>query len=311
MSFAFSFDVEGDSEDVPVVPAAEQAAEHRTPIPFAELNRDSLRTHLPERLSYSPLVVPLESGTIALPRRDLFDVRFQVINEDNAEDATIANSESDLVPGVYEGGLKTWECASDLVAQLARTNLPESKRIIEVGCGTAIPSVYMLHRLLTSNESGTIYLCDYNAEVLSLVVYPNMVLAWHFASNPLTEPGELDIDDELVDAFESDLAKRGITLRFFAGGWDTYTLDEKFDIVLSSETVYAEATLPSLVALLRRATTPASLCLVASKVIYFGVGGGVAAFTHAIEASGGAVAAVSSSTAGVARMVMQVSWPSD
>lgn len=28
------------------------------------------------------------------------------------------NSPSDLVPGVYEGGLKTWECSLDLAAYL-------------------------------------------------------------------------------------------------------------------------------------------------------------------------------------------------
>ena len=90
--------------------------------------------------------VALDGGrSVALPRRDLFDVRFQVINDDNIGEAIVADSESDLVPGVYEGGLKTWECAADLVAQLDRSELPSGKRIIEVGCGTAIPSVYMLH----------------------------------------------------------------------------------------------------------------------------------------------------------------------
>ena len=254
--------------------------------------------------------VALDGGrSVALPRRDLFDVRFQVINDDNIGEAIVADSESDLVPGVYEGGLKTWECAADLVAQLDRSELPSGKRIIEVGCGTAIPSVYMLHRLLSESASGSITLCDYNAEVLSLVVYPNMLLSWYFSKNPVTEPGELDIDDDTVREFDLDLERRGISLNFYAGGWDSYDVVGKFDILLSSETVYSEAALPFLVSLLRRASMSSSLCLVAAKVMYFGVGGGVAAFRQAVEDDGGAVNTVSACTAGVARMVLRVSWP--
>lgn len=75
-------------------------------------------------------------------RRDLFDARFQLIAEgagdpledpakskdENSEEGTQPESDrkalgfldapSDLVPGVYEGGLKTWECSLDLVDYL-------------------------------------------------------------------------------------------------------------------------------------------------------------------------------------------------
>lgn len=307
MSFSFAFDVDGEATaaDVPAAPAAPT----RAYAPFREVHTDAIVHHLPERLSYSPMHIALDSGkSVSLPRRDLFDVRFQLINDDDTTGAAVADSESDLVPGVYEGGLKTWECAADLVAQLDRSE-GLGARAIEVGCGTAIPSVYLLQRMLRESSSGTLYLCDYNEEVLSLVVYPNLLLAWHFHSHELDAPGELDIDDELISAFETDLARRGITLRFFAGGWDSYALDDKFDVVLSSETVYAEETLPSLVALLRRASHPTSLCLVATKVMYFGVGGGLTAFEHAVRQSGGSVDTVRASTAGVARMVVRVTWP--
>ncbi len=41
---------------------------------------------------------------------------------------------SDLVKGVYEGGLKTWECALDLVAYLAeQKDSFDGKRVLEVG----------------------------------------------------------------------------------------------------------------------------------------------------------------------------------
>lgn len=58
-----------------------------------------------------------------LARRDLFDARFQLLaqgaEETSETDALrFVNAPSDLVRGVYEGGLKTWECSVDLAAYL-------------------------------------------------------------------------------------------------------------------------------------------------------------------------------------------------
>lgn len=45
-------------------------------------------------------------------------------------------AESDLVSGVYEGGLKVWECSLDLVDYIyANASLFENKTILELGCG--------------------------------------------------------------------------------------------------------------------------------------------------------------------------------
>jgi protein-histidine N-methyltransferase len=94
-------------------------------------------------------------GTVTLSRRDLFDARFQLIAQ-TADDAAAAqdasdpatadrqttldfvDAPSDLVPGLYEGGLKTWECSLDLVDYLHRlagadaAALARGKRILEV-----------------------------------------------------------------------------------------------------------------------------------------------------------------------------------
>jgi protein-histidine N-methyltransferase len=91
---------------------------------------------LPPLISYTPVVIPL-SSTPSLPRtqlrRDLFDARFQVISQDQEgedeegsrltagdkgkgkERRFEVDEATDLVRGVYEGGLKTWECSLDLV----------------------------------------------------------------------------------------------------------------------------------------------------------------------------------------------------
>ena len=78
--------------------------------------------------------MPLSSGRpLTLIRRDLFDARFQLISDDGrrggadvgekmhpaqASALEFIEAPSDLVPGVYEGGLKTWECSLDLVNYL-------------------------------------------------------------------------------------------------------------------------------------------------------------------------------------------------
>lgn len=73
---------------------------------------------LPEALSYSPLTLPTSDPTLV--RRDLFDARFQLLAEGRDEQAALVDAPADLVPGVYEGGLKTWECALDLATYLDR-----------------------------------------------------------------------------------------------------------------------------------------------------------------------------------------------
>ena len=82
---------------------------------------------------------------IILARRDLFDARFQLMSSDSGDAPTNEHSDldfleapSDLVPGIYEGGLKTWECSLDLVDCLESIHgsqigtKMQGKRVIEV-----------------------------------------------------------------------------------------------------------------------------------------------------------------------------------
>ena len=100
--------------------------------------------YLPPAISYSSIAIPLTSrnpsstptqNTATILRRDLFDAKFQILNEDDDgsddEGSAYGNpvprhytppkglchgkGDSDLIKGVYEGGLKTWEASLDLV----------------------------------------------------------------------------------------------------------------------------------------------------------------------------------------------------
>ena len=80
-------------------------------------------SELPNVISFSPLSIPVASHhDVVLARRDLFDARFQIISAEDSgasvaghSDIDFLDAPSDLIPGVYEGGLKTWECSLDLV----------------------------------------------------------------------------------------------------------------------------------------------------------------------------------------------------
>ena len=143
---------------------------------------------------------------------------------------------------------------------------------------------------------------------------------------PGRKPGGLTVTQGLLDAFTASLDAHKVRLCFFAGSWES--LREKlahqgkppYDIVLASETIYRPQSLNAFLGVLRTATaTPEAvamsdeavqspLCLVAAKVLYFGVGGGVQGFVRAVEEENGAVRTVWEHREGVGRIIMQVQW---
>ncbi|TKY85469.1 hypothetical protein EX895_005631 [Sporisorium graminicola] len=402
MSFGFQFDdSEMDEEylssssnppiqaSAPSASASAQASSSTAAvIPFQSHSVQDMLQNLPSRMSYSSIDVSLPSGTgeartrvQRLLRRDLFDARFQMLLDEEEEDEQAENgtqqsnggqqqqqgrghvdADSDLIPGVYEGGLKTWECALDLVEVLdamhstASSTSPSSwsdrlsgKHILELGCGTALPTLFILDQLLQepSRPNGidlTLHLADYNAQVLQLVTLPNLILTWyaspasaHFRStteashlvherHELERRGqdhfdlenELPITDELVSAFAESLESRGIHLRFYSGAWSTFPpppATHKMDLILTSETIYSLESLPALVGLMSSYAKPqgtgeAGLVLVAAKVIYFGVGGGVESFKQVLSQlqPAATVEPLHSVTKGVGRTVLSVTF---
>ena len=135
------------------------------------------------------------------------------------------------------------------------------------------------------------------------------------------------ITPELKTAFLLALQERNISLRFFSGPWDAFDVasinsSQRYDVVLTSETIYRMENLPSLVSLLHSACTGQGTnegsrdgysCLVAAKMVYFGVGGGVIDFTNVVEGDRvqekrGKVETVWETDTGVKRKVLSVVW---
>src|ERR1700722_1315230 len=147
------------------------------------------------------------------------------------------------------------------------------------------------------------------------------------SSNPENAPsldpntaGELPIDTSLTTAFLESLAAHKLTLRLFSGSWETFDLalsEGPYNLVMTSETIYRMESVPSLLAVLQascgygmttRACHMPCLCLVAAKVLYFGVGGGVADFVRAVEDVKGNLETVWEHKMGVGRRIMRVVW---
>jgi protein-histidine N-methyltransferase len=163
-------------------------------------------------------------------------------------------------------------------------------------------------------------------------------LTWYFheAQGHQAEPnGDIEITPEAVEDFQTCLKKQNITLDFYSGSWDTLHEAGAFDqsgsrksIVLTSETIYSMQSLPTLVnalemacsgsiesSLQRAALCDATdngprkcLCLVAAKVLYFGVGGGVNAFNDELKRRRARSKTVWHSERGVSRLVLQVDF---
>lgn len=70
--------------------------------------------------------------------------------------------------------------------------------------------------------------------------------------------------------------------RFFSGDWSNYaklTADqEKFDFILTSETIYNVQNYDKIINILETKLNPRGICYLAAKLHYFGVGGSLRQF---------------------------------
>ncbi|KAF2259549.1 hypothetical protein CC78DRAFT_571787 [Lojkania enalia] len=339
MSFSFGFsgdDIEEDPNDAPTTSTNEQnvatgSSDAETLIEARTHELDKMLSTLPSKLSYSILKITSPAGHAAsLPRREIFDIRLQLMAEDTLHPTTNTNSNpnlnsnpnanadpltglsnTDLQPRIYEGGYKTWECSLDLISFLLdrgpRKDLDDLVRVhhvIELGCGTALPSALLFQYVLRNGLGMNFTLTDYNEAVLRLVTVPNMLLAWvstldatahpfsSEAPNPTAggdeQEGELEVTPQLVSAFKDTLRSAGIQITLVSGSWVPAerfvglvpSAPELNTFILASETIYSPSSLAAfteaMAALLKRVRT--GKAVVAAKRVYFGVGGSVDEF---------------------------------
>ncbi|EJT96468.1 hypothetical protein DACRYDRAFT_112734 [Dacryopinax primogenitus] len=321
---------------------------------------------LPVELSYTVL----SSLPLPLPRRDFHDARLSILASAFSQSSTsdilhdtedehrrdisgvderkfeeVFNERSDVRPGLYEGGMKTWEGAVDLVNYLSdnerRTAALSQGSILEIGSGTALPTLFLLAKIFQSEgkedaHERAVFLQDYNLPVLELMTFPNILLTWYLYSpsaamyrfpHPPVSPGQpisLRLSSDLLSSFRASLTKLKLSLRFWAGDWDMLDVGGRVGLVLTSETIYRPEAVPSLARCIRRALEqPASsgsrvtksgqetldepsVCLLAAKDVYFGVGGSVAEFEQVAQRLGMVGRRVWEVTEGSGRCILEM-----
>lgn len=302
MSFSFDFAVSTDPTDqVPNVDCGAKQDKDASPgtteellnasrnhlVPFSWLSNvaELLERRRQEQIIYEDIC--LEASVVEEEDTGLNGIpavlRCVDLTRSSFHEETIdPGSTSDLVPGVYEGGLKVWESSIDLVQHLqSSTNSPgflataphntnEPMRFLELGCGHGLPLCYILQ---TAAKRGLLHrtqvvALDYNDYVLKDCTLSNIVLNLADYSNVPSE----------------ELAK---SIKMGSGDWLGVLSSgaEKFDWIVAAETLYTVEAARETALLLSRLLRPGSgHAWVASKRYYFGVGGGVDAFREAAKA---------------------------
>jgi predicted nicotinamide N-methyase len=170
--------------------------------------------------------------------------------------------EFDVIKGVYEGGLKVWECSLDLIQFLSSSQGSCSGlKVAELGCGHGLPAIFC--SLLGAE---LICLQDYNAQVIENVTIPNVVVNRVGLGSVEMFSGDWR-DEELRDLM-TDKKKR------------------EFDLILASETIYDIAACDALHNMFDCLLSPNGRVLVASKRFYFGVGGSTVEFMELVKSKG-------------------------
>ncbi|XP_048777478.2 histidine protein methyltransferase 1 homolog isoform X1 [Ostrea edulis] len=170
---------------------------------------------------------------------------------------TAAESHSDLVPNVYEGGLTIWECGCDLAEFITDGNIDfKQKSVLELGCGAGLPGICAMK--LGADQ---VHFQDYNSEVIS-----------HF-----TIPNVLELNN-----------RPSCQCRFFSGDWEEFQKHSTitYDYILTAETIYNSENYPKLHKLLQHLLKDDGRILVAAKSNYYGVGGGTGLFEDFVQKEG-------------------------
>lgn len=217
-----------------------------------------------------------------------------------------AEQRSDLISGVYEGGLKVWECTYDLLELIERDGETfGGKSVLDLGCGAGLLGILALKR-----GAKQVHFQDYNSTVIEQLTLTNVLLNCQ-------EDDEVDSDSDQegkgkggsklkskqeVSDGSPPQKKKAVELsqqplldkcRFFSGDWSTFLAliskedpPPKYDIILTSETIYNTEYYTVLHDTLEKLLAPDGLVYLATKSHYFGVGGGLHLFETFVEGRG-------------------------
>ncbi|KAJ2369973.1 hypothetical protein H4S01_000677 [Coemansia sp. RSA 2610] len=225
MSFKFNFDVDIDADSNGGCATSEVDTINHGVAALACVEEDTAE-NIAAPYESIPMSIPRASSIVVgaifcrgqrLWKRQIDDVQFQLAQQDSLDDdvldavkqaMTMGSTATDVIKNQYEGGLKTWECSMDLLAYLIDHcgdlfGAYERPRVLEVGCGTALPSLY----LLTYLPNAQVCLQDYNRDVIELITIPNVL------ANTALAPDSTSTGDELQASSDTESCEIDIDYR--------------------------------------------------------------------------------------------------
>lgn len=263
-------DWSGDPEACEKQPSLRAAKEHAIPLDFNQVLENKVMERLPGPQHVNTKVVKTILLKEKFPGENIVSESF--------------SSHSDLIPGVYEGGLKIWECTFDLLAYFTKANVKfAGQKVLDLGCGSGLLGITAL-----KGGAGEVHFQDYNSLVMDEVTLPNVV-----ANFPLQDDSNGVNEPEEKRQRKSKVAQEICKCRLFSGEWSEFcklVLSEKlfvkYDLILTSETIYNPDYYSTLHETFLRLLSRNGRVLLASKAHYFGVGGGVHLFQKFVEERG-------------------------
>ncbi|TRZ03640.1 hypothetical protein DNTS_008601 [Danionella cerebrum] len=185
---------------------------------------------------------------------------------------------SDLISGVYEGGLKIWECTYDLLNYIDDEGVTfKGKRVLDLGCGAGLLGILAL-----KNGATRVDFQDYNSTVIEQLTLPNVFLNCDEEDNNSPPPSKRKAfctSPTIPDH-----------CGFFSGDWGSFlpfmknkTPEPKYDIIFTSETIYNTDYYASLHCVFSDLLDESGIVYLATKSHYFGVGGGLHLFEKFVD----------------------------
>lgn len=206
MSFRFNFGAGEDDNDnaVSTTHIASDTLENKGALPAS---CEFVKLEIPRAASI--VVDAIYYDNHQLWKRQIDDVKFQMAQQDAMEESGEPNAivramaedsnAADVIKGVYEGGLKTWECSMDLLRYLVEHHselceILAGARVLDLGCGTGLPSIHILKNV----PNVQVCMQDYNRDVLEMITMPNILV------NTVLSPTSRQEKEERGDVFHSD-----------------------------------------------------------------------------------------------------------
>ncbi|KAK5645384.1 hypothetical protein RI129_006684 [Pyrocoelia pectoralis] len=215
---------------------------------------DSCNPHNAKEVFPNPSVFTQTVDNVrTLSYSDNLDIRLisDVTFPSNSLLSTAESNHSDLLAGVYEGGLKIWECTHDLAKFIVNENLNlTNKNVLDLGCGGGIIGIIACVR------GAEVCFQDYNEDVISYFTIPNVHL------NSQTKKS-----------------------RFYSGDWESFSsiVCTQYDIIFTCETVYNPDNYSKLCKVFAQCLKPNGFIYLAAKGHYFGCGGGLNDFVEFLK----------------------------